>query len=180
MGDELAGVAALAENEELLYLAMLTAEGVKPLSRWEGAVTPHQWQALTRLGMQVAAVHRPTEWGHIVTHVIFSRDPARLEAHRAAFDGLPVRFDPQRMRREGLDFGYPPCCVEAFVEHGYQSNGLTREDQDLLFYWACPGCAETRRLLPAYRRIHRRVRALTGDPAITDRTVIRNSPGAPG
>ena len=99
MGDELAGLAALAENEELLFLALLTAEGVKPLSRWEGPVTPRQWQALTRLGLQVAAVHRAAEWGHSVTHVVFSRDRARLEAHRAAFEGLPVRFDPQRMRR---------------------------------------------------------------------------------
>ena len=76
MPEELAGLAALAENEELLFLAMLTAEGVKPLSRWEGPVTPRQWQALPRLGLQVAAVHRPTEWGHSVTHVIFSRDRA--------------------------------------------------------------------------------------------------------
>jgi hypothetical protein len=186
MRDELAGLAALAElaelaeNEELLYLAMLTAEGVKPLSRWEGPVTPRQWQALARLGLEVAAVHRPTEWGHAVTHVVFSRDRARLEAHRAAFEGVPIRFDPQRMRREGLDFGYPPCCVAAFVEHGYQDNGLPPEDQDLLFYWACPGCAETRRLLPAYRRIYRRVRALIDGRAITPRAAIRNSPAAPG
>jgi hypothetical protein len=180
MQDELGVLAPLAENEELLFLAMLTAEDIKPLSRWEGPVTPRQWQALARLGLQVAAVHRPTEWGHSVTHVIFSRDRARLEAHRAAFDGTPVRFDPERMRREGLDFGYPPCCVEAFVEHGYQPNGLAPGDQDLLFHWACPGCEETRRLLPAYRRIYQRVRALTDARAITARPTIENSPVAPG
>ena len=179
MPDELAPGAALAENEELLFLALLTAEGVKPLSRWEAPVTPRQWQALTRLELHVSTVHRTTEWDHTATHVIFSRDRARLEAHRAAFEGTPMRYNPERMRREGLDFGYPPCCVGAFVEHGYQSNGLTSKDQALLFYWACPGCAKTRQRLPAYRRIYRRVRTLTEDGAITARTVIRSSPEAP-
>jgi hypothetical protein len=169
-----------AENEDLLFLALLTAEGIKPLSRWEGPLPPHQWQMLTRLGLHVSTVHRTTEWNRTTTHVIFSRDRARLEAHRAAFEGTPMRYDPERMRREGLDFGYPPCCVEAFVKNGYQSNGFSAADQDVLFHWACPGCEETRRLLPAYRRIYRRVRALSDEVATSDPTRAQSSPAAPG
>lgn len=153
-------LASLAEHEDLLFLALLTAEGVKPLSRWEGPLTAQQWKALRQLGLHVSTLHRRTEQGHMVTHVIFSRDRSRLRAHRAAFEGTPINRDAETMRQEGLDFGYPPCCVEAFIENGYQANGFAPDDQSLLFHWACPGCEQTRRLLPAYRRIYRRVRQI--------------------
>jgi hypothetical protein len=143
----------LSCDEEFHYLALLTAEGIKPLSRWEIGLDNDQLYSLKRLGLQVSTLARSTEWGRVVTHTIFSRQPSILQQHREAFAGTPLTRARQSVRKEGLDFGYPSCCVQAFVERGYQNNGFSPQDQGILFHWACPGCEQTRRLLPEYRRI---------------------------
>jgi hypothetical protein len=143
----------LSYEDELRYLALLTVEGIKPLSRWEMDLDHGQVRTLKRLGLQITTLTRSTEWGRLVTHAIFSRQRSLLHKHRSTFNGRAISFDPQSVRREGLDFGYPPCCVEAFIEFGYQRNGFASRDQGILFHWACPDCEKTRHRLPEYRRI---------------------------
>jgi len=148
-----AGSDQLSPRDDLLYLAYLTAQGIKPLSRWEMDISPEQRVGIERLGLYVSSLTRSTEWGRLVSHTIFSRRRSLLQLHRSAFDGRAIRNDDQSVRREGLDFGYPACCVDAFIENGYQSNGFAPQDQGILFYWACPDCDQTIRLLPEYRHI---------------------------
>jgi hypothetical protein len=144
----------LSCDEEFHYLALLTAEGIKPLSRWERGLDNDQLYSLKRLGLQVSTLARSTEWGRVVTHTIFSRQQSKLEQHHAVFNGTPISRDASVVWKEGLDFGYPPCCVEAYIEKGYQSNGLTPQDQAILFHWACPDCDQTGYLLAEYWRIY--------------------------
>ena len=149
-----ADLTALSSDGELRYLALLTAEGIKPLSRWEMSLDQDQLRALERLGLHVATLTRSTEWERLVPHTIFSRRRSLLRRYTSAFGGTAISNDDQSVRREGLDFGYPACCVDAFIEKGYQSNGFTPQDQGILFHWACPECEKTRQLLPEYRRIY--------------------------
>ena len=148
-----AELTALSSDEEFYYLALLTVEGIKPLSRWEMRLDHDQLLELERLGLHGSTLTRGTQWGRLVTHAIFSRSRSLLQKHRSAFNGGAISFDAQSVRREGLDFGYPVCCVDTFIEKGYQSNSLASEDQAILFYWACLDCKQTRSLLPEYRRI---------------------------
>ena len=140
----------LSFDEEFNYLALLTVEGIKPLSRWEMSLDDDQMYSLKRLGLQVSTLARSTEWERVVIHTIFSRQQSKLEQHYAVFNGTPISRDASVVRKEGLDFGYPPCCVEAYIEKGYQSNGLIPKDQAILFHWACPDCRYTQTLLPRY------------------------------
>ncbi|MCF7741428.1 MAG: T9SS type A sorting domain-containing protein, partial [Candidatus Marinimicrobia bacterium] len=55
---------------------------------------------------------------------------------------------------EGQLFGYPECCIDNFLENGYSENGFEGQGQELLFYWACPGCKITPELIPFYREIY--------------------------
>ena len=144
----------LSRTGDLLYLVYLTAQGVKPLSRWEMDISHEQRVEIERLGLHVSTLTRSTEWGRLVFHTIFSRQRSILQRHRSVFDGRAISFDAQSVRREGLDFGYPACCVDAFIEKGYQSNGFAPQDQGILFHWACPDCEQTRMLLLEYCRIY--------------------------
>jgi len=155
--------------DNLLYLVYLTAQGIKPLSRWEMDITHEQQVAIECFGLHVSILTRSTEWGRLVCHTIFSRCCSLLQRHRSAFDGKAISNDDQSIRREGLDFGYPACCVDSFIEKGYQRNGLAYEDQAILFHWACLECKQTRSLLPDYRRIFERAHTL--------RTALQLMPG---
>ena len=144
----------LSRTGDLLYLVYLTAQGVKPLSRWEMDISHEQRVEIERLGLHVSTLTRSTDWGRMVSHTIFSRRRSLLQRHRSVFDGTAISNDDQSVRREGLDFGYPACCVDAFIEKGYQSNGFAPQDQSILFHWACPDCEQTRMLLLEYCRIY--------------------------
>jgi hypothetical protein len=54
---------------ELGFLALLTARGVKPLSRWEDSLSSPEIDALSALGLEIAAVNRYTVdmWRRFVT-----------------------------------------------------------------------------------------------------------------
>jgi len=141
-------------GRDLAYLAWLTRVGLKPLSRWEAAFDSGLVGALGGLDLQTAVVHRKTLAGGPVRELLFSRSSDPLESYAARFEGTRLEPSPENVRFEGQLFGYPACCVESYVAHGYRRNSLRRADQRLLFHWACPACGVTPRLLPGYRAAH--------------------------
>lgn len=150
-------MSAVAERE-LVYLALLTREGLKPLSRWERPLDPHGREGLETLGLRARAVGRRLASGRRLAEWVFSKESACRDAYGRRFHGQPLRQDPRTMRAEGRWFGYPGCCVEHYLAHGYARNDLDPADQRLLFHWACPRCAITPLLLPEYRRIYEQAR----------------------
>jgi hypothetical protein len=140
---------------ELGFLALLTARGVKPLSRWEDSLSSPEIDALSALGLEIAAVNRYTVFGRRVGAVVFSKYGRYVEAFRDRFDGRWLSHSGRAKRLEGWFFGYPSCCVEAFIAKPYAANGLPPDDQRILFHWACPDCSSTQSLLREYRRIYR-------------------------
>ena len=143
---------------EPAYLAALTRRGLKPLSRWEGPLHPRARTILRRLGLQVREIRRFTRAGRPATEWIFSASEECLELYARVFEGKPLGEDPAEARLAGRLFGYPSCCVESFVKHGYTPNSLPPEDQRILFHWACPDCALSPLLLPGYRLAHTEAR----------------------
>lgn len=139
---------------ELAYLALLTAKGIKPMSRWEKEVQDLALQALERLNLECSRVERKVQAGKRIRELIFSLDSSLLKKYSDHFEGTFIDKSPETLRREGKLFGYPSCCIEAFLQAPYGKNGLPREDQKILFHWACPECSETPGLLPRYREVH--------------------------
>ncbi len=150
---------------ELAYLSLLTQAGLKPLSRWEGRFGEATRRVLAADGLQTRVVTRLTRSGRRVRELLLSRSGRRIDLYARRFDGTGIRRDPASVRLEGRLFGYPSCCVEGFLAQPYARNALCREDQRILFHWACPGCVATPSLLPGYRRVYqecRRLRAAGG------------------
>jgi hypothetical protein len=140
---------------DALYLGVLTARGVKPLSRLEYPVQPDVLRVLERLGLVLGVVRRVARNGALCTHHVMSADPGLLRQYLAEFDGTPLsRRVPSVVRAEARYFGYPSCCAEAFISEPYAPNSLPWADQCLLFHHACPACAETPGLVPLYRAAH--------------------------
>jgi hypothetical protein len=145
---------------ELAYLASLTKERLKPVSRWEKPGGRESEAALRAAGLRTRSVRRILTNGREKSELVFSDSAACLDLYSSQFDGRRLKLDEPAMRLEGLLFGYPRCCVESYVAHGYRRNSLRRSDQRILFHWACPRCLVTPRLLPAYRRVYRETRRL--------------------
>lgn len=139
---------------ELVYLGMLTREGMKPLSRWEERFGRREVKILKKLGLETEIVERRLATQKKVDELIFSRDRKYLHIYAQNFRDKPLKKTPETMRLEGRLFGYPECCVEQFISEGYRPNGLDPEDQQILFHWACRDCKLTPLLLPDYHRIH--------------------------
>ncbi|HOY58511.1 MAG TPA: hypothetical protein PK640_10310, partial [Verrucomicrobiota bacterium] len=123
-------------NGELRYLAQLTAAGLKPLSRWEGPADSKIHAALDRCGLRWRTIHRTTRSGRPVAELVFSTEPRCLDLYSARFEGRSLDRTLNDRRFEGWLFGYPSCCIESYLAHGYRPNALEREDQRLLFHWA--------------------------------------------
>lgn len=145
-------------DEDLAFLAQLTAAGLKPLSRYERPLNDTLKSELTAFGLSLGTCTRRTEAGGAVEETIFSRSAQLLDIYREAFDNGPLRLSSELGRLEGYLFGFPPCCVAAYIAKPYSPNQLSRDDQALLFHWACDGCAITPLLLPRYREALRVVR----------------------
>ena len=141
-------------DEQLAYLAVLTREGIKPLSRWEKPLEEESRGWLEELNLQVREVPRTVKTGKVITETIFGTTPGYLQIYIRCFDGRPVDKSAQTQRIEGFLFGFPGCCVDRFIRQGYAENGLVREDQGILFHWACRDCSVTPILVPVYREIH--------------------------
>lgn len=145
---------------DLAYLAGLTVAGIKPLSRWEKPVEREEMNLLEGAGLKCGRISRTVQTGSSVVETIFGGSEGYLRLYGSAFGDKPVDKSPQTQILEGYLFGYPPCCVRAFVRNPYESNGLGREDQEILFHWACPDCRITPLLLEQYRGVHEVVLAL--------------------
>ncbi len=161
---------------EVAYLALLTKYNVKRLSRWEGALSPAQMTILKDLGLEVAAVRRRLLFGRKTDETVFSLRKGWTDLYRSRFDMTRIKETPEEVRLKGFLFGYPACCVEAFIRKPYSRNGLLPCDQEILFHWACPGCKVTPGLLKDYRDIHdeclsifRGVSPATSQPLWADR-----------
>jgi len=140
---------------ELVYLALLTAEGLKPLSRWEKPLDSDGLELLQRLGLLTKQIRRTVQTGKEVVETIFSRLPAYIQLYQQRFANTAIDKSAQTQRFEGFLFGYPACCVDQFIRHPYTPNNLPSEDQKILFHWACKNCKITPLLLPAYKSVHR-------------------------
>ena len=85
-------IAALKEIDfELAYLALLTHEGLKPLSRWEKSLEDDVIQLLREMNLQAKRITRATKDGSIVTENIFSMSPAYIDLYTKTFESLSLR-----------------------------------------------------------------------------------------
>jgi hypothetical protein len=140
-------------DPELAYLALLTARGIKPLSRWEKTLPEGAAARLSFMGLKVASVPRRVEQGEII-ETVFSLSAELTGCYCLRFRDTLVGRTADVVRVQGFLFGYPGCCVEAFLREPYRPNGLAQADQRILFHWACPGCPVTPLMVPHYRWAH--------------------------
>lgn len=138
---------------ELAYLAMLTREGVKPLSRWEKQPTGRERELLAGMGLIVSEVPRTVRTGRQVVETLFALSPGPIQAYERQFAGRPIDKSAETVRWEGFLFGYPPCCIERYVDQPYAPNDQPRSLGETLFHWPCKDCRITPLLLPAYQAI---------------------------
>jgi hypothetical protein len=139
---------------ELAYLALLTREGVKPLSRWEKPLDEQGLELLERMGLLMKQIRRTVKTGKDVFETIFSVSAGYIQIYDKIFAGMPIDKSAQTQRFEGFLFGFPPCCVDEYIRHPYAKNNLAPEDQKILFHWACKDCKITPLIFPAYKSIH--------------------------
>lgn len=139
---------------ELAYLALLTREGFKPLSRWEKPLGGHGLEMIGRMGLMTRQVRRTVETGAHVVETIFAATPAWLLIYEQHFAGRPIDKSAATVRLEGFLFGYPPCCIERYVKQPYAPNDVPDESRRFLFHWPCPQCRLTPLLLPACQRLY--------------------------
>jgi len=140
---------------ELAYLALLTSQGLKPLSRWEKPLDNDGLELLQRMGLLTKQIRRTVKTGKVVIETIFSVSAGYIQLYEKRFSGMPIDKSAATIRFEGFLFGFPPCCVDEYIRHPYIKNGLAAEKQKILFHWACKNCKITPVLLPAYQKIHR-------------------------
>jgi len=160
---------------DIAYLAVLTRERVKPLSRWEGRFSRRQVRALRHLGLRTDTVERPLLNGGTTNELIFSSSSRYLDLYRRKYHRRPIAKDRQTVTTEGFLFGYPACCVHNFAENGYARNEFQGRGQEILFHWACPGCRATPELLPHYRDVHRRCREALASQGPSPAQLLRAS-----
>lgn len=139
---------------ELAYLALLTREGIKPLSRWEKPLDDSGLGLLNRLGLLTKQIRRTVKTGKEITETIFSASAGYIRLYEKRFGDRPIDKSAATVRFEGFLFGYPPCCVDEYIRHPYAKNALAPEQQKILFHWGCKDCQITSILLPAYQKIH--------------------------
>jgi hypothetical protein len=151
-------VRALKEIDfELAYLALLTSDGLKPLSRWEKPLTGEGLELLRQTGLFTQQIRRMVKTGEEVVETIFSKLPAYIQLYEQHFGNRPIDKTRQTRRFEGFLFGYPPCCINAYIRNPYAPNNLGEEEKKILFHWACKDCKITPVLLDNYKRIYDRL-----------------------
>jgi hypothetical protein len=148
---------------ELSYLALLTKENVKPLSRWENGSPLSTIKALRKLGLTTRIVERKLLNGNTKTELVFSQSSHYLDFYFNRFDNTYIKKDYETIVTEGFLFGYPGCCTMNFAKNGYTVNNFNTRDQEILFHRACPDCKITPLLLPYYERIYQECKKIFTD-----------------
>ncbi len=88
-------------GRDALYLGVLTARRIKPLSRLEHPVRDELRRLLSGLELELLTIGRLTQCGERVEHLAMSRDPARLlPAYRAALVEAERLYALLRKRRK--------------------------------------------------------------------------------
>jgi len=137
---------------DAVYLGVLTAWGIKPLSRLEYPVRPWVLALFRQMALVTANITRYAADGTRVEHLVLSRDAQLVERYRRRFDGRHLGSETARLVRiEAYYFGYPPCCAEEYIRAPNLPGDLPCADQALLFHRACTGCTVTPQLIPLYR-----------------------------
>ncbi len=149
-----------AVDFDLAYLALLTREGIKPLSRWEKAVDDRVLDALKAMGLCIERIRRKVRSGKTFDETIFSRSAAHLAIYGEHFRNRPVDKSAETVRIEGFLFGYPPCCISQYVKQAYAPNEFPMQPQSILFHLNCKGCVITPSLIGHYERVHRIVQLI--------------------
>ena len=139
---------------ELANLALLTCEGLKPLSRWEKPLDDHGLELLQQMGLLTKQIRRTVKIGKAVVETIFSITPGYIHLYEMQFAGKPIDKSAEVVHFEGFLFGFPSCCVDEYIRHPYIKNALPPQHQKILFHWACKNCKITPTLLAGYRQIH--------------------------
>ncbi|MCK4330584.1 T9SS type A sorting domain-containing protein [candidate division WOR-3 bacterium] len=141
---------------QLAYLALLTKQQVKPLSRWEKGIPINSRDSniLKRYGLKVENVERKLLNGKYTFETIFGTKSRYLDSYLKSFENKPIATKKSDRVKQGFLFGYPYCCVKNFVENGYTKNPYIGREQKLLFHWICPDCRNTPSLIPYYQKIH--------------------------
>lgn len=143
---------------ELAYLALLTREGLKPLSRWEKPLDEPILTALRGMDLRVERIQRKLRSGKTFHETIFGRAAAHLEIYAEHFRNRAVDKSAETVRVEGFLFGYPCCCVAQYIKQPYAPHEFPMQQQEILFHWSCRGCVITPSLIPHYERVHRLAR----------------------
>jgi len=138
---------------ELAYLAFLTHEGIKPLSRWENFLEDNAFQLLKEMNLYAERITRIVKTGREVQENIFSCNPCHIDLYANKFVNKPVEKSPETQLFEGFLFGYPPCCIEKYIRKPYVANNMDEKDQKILFHWACDNCKITPFLISSYKKI---------------------------
>jgi hypothetical protein len=139
---------------ELAYLALLTCEGLKPLSRWEKPLDDYGLGFLQQMGLLTKQIRRTVKTGKLIVETIFSVSAGYIQLYENRFGNTPIDKTAPTIRFEGFLFGFPPCCVDEYIRHRYAKNSFTPDQQKILFHWACKNCEITPILLPYYQDIY--------------------------
>jgi len=139
---------------EFYYLVELTRQKIKPLSRWEKPLDNETQHWLQRQGFYLETIPRKTESGKRIFETVFSTFRRYTNLYHRKFYNEFLNKNVQTQTLEGFLFGYPSCCVQQFIRWPYGPNNLSKNQQSLLFHWACPNCRVTPELLPYYQSIH--------------------------
>jgi hypothetical protein len=145
---------------QLAYLAMLTKEQIKPLSRWEKKTSPKEVKILRKHGLKVENVRRKLLNGKHTSETIFSTKSRYIDIYLKNFNNQSIATHQSDREKEGFIFGYPSCCVKNFVENGYTKNPYIGKGQEILFHWVCPDCRVTPSLIPYYQKVHNKCEQL--------------------
>ncbi|PWH20654.1 MAG: hypothetical protein DDG58_01675, partial [Ardenticatenia bacterium] len=105
-------------EQDAVYLGVLTAWGIKPLSRLEYPVRPWVLALFRQMALVAARITRYAADGTRVEHWVFSRDARLVERYRRRFDQRPLSAETAHLvRTEAYYFGYPPCCAEEYIRN---------------------------------------------------------------
>jgi transcription elongation factor Elf1 len=139
---------------EFYYLAELTLQKIKLLSRWEAMLDKKSLIWLKRKGFHLDLIPRKTMLGKTVYETVFSTSSRYVDFYKRKFYNSQLKKTEASQRLEGFLFGYPSCCVNQFIMQPYSHNSLSKDRQKRLFYWACLNCRVTPELIPYYDSVY--------------------------